>query len=82
VVDRVRLALGGRGCRSQTFLLKGRNWTEVVVNIAPVFDIIPSFVARRISWLARLVGFRDGSRSIVIFENYWFVCVVSGKCLQ
>jgi hypothetical protein len=78
----VRLALGGRGCRSQTFLLKRRNWTEVVVNIAPVFDITPSSVARRISWLARLgSGFRVGSGSIVIFENYWFVCVLSGKCL-
>jgi hypothetical protein len=41
VVERVRLAMGRRWCRSQTFLLKQRNWTEVVVNIAPVFDITP-----------------------------------------
>jgi hypothetical protein len=48
----VKLVLGGR--RSQTFLLERRNWTEVVVNDAAVFDIPPWSVARRISWLAWL----------------------------
>jgi hypothetical protein len=43
--------LYGCGCKSQTFLLERRNWTEVVVNIAPVFDITPWSMAKRISWL-------------------------------
>jgi hypothetical protein len=47
MVARVKLALGGR--RSQTFQLEQRNWTEVIVNKALVFDIPPWSVARQIS---------------------------------
>jgi hypothetical protein len=37
----MRVRLGERGRRSQTFLLKRRDGAEVVVNIAPVFDVPP-----------------------------------------
>jgi hypothetical protein len=37
----MRVRLGERGRRGQTFLLEQRNWAEVVVDIAPVFDILP-----------------------------------------
>jgi hypothetical protein len=42
----VRARLGQRGRRSQTFLLERRNWAEVVVDIALVFDIPPRPFAR------------------------------------
>jgi len=41
-------------CRSQVFLLERRKWTEVLVNKAVVFDIIPCFMTGRIDWFAQL----------------------------
>jgi hypothetical protein len=41
MVARVRLVLGERGRRSQAVLLERRNWTEVLVNKALIFDITP-----------------------------------------
>jgi len=51
VVLRVKLALGER--RSQAFLLKQRKWTEVLINKAVVFDIIPCFTGQ-IDWFTQL----------------------------
>jgi hypothetical protein len=82
MVVRVRLALGGRGRRSQTFLLKRRNWAEVIVNIALVFDIIPWSFARLGEGVSAGVD-RDGNGSgfrLVIFENHRSVCAWLGAC--
>jgi hypothetical protein len=47
VVARVRLVLGGRG--SQGFLLKLRQWTQVIVNEEVILEIILCFMTGRIS---------------------------------
>jgi hypothetical protein len=56
----VRVRLGWR--RSQTFMLERRNWAEVVVDIALVFDVIPSSVAHLGGGISAGVD-RDGNGS-------------------
>jgi hypothetical protein len=78
----IRVRLGERRRRSQTFLLERRNWAEVVVDIALVFDIplrsfaqlggrISAGVDRDGSGLRR--GF--GSVCLIISENHGPLCV-------
>jgi hypothetical protein len=56
----VRVRLGWR--RSQTFMLERRNWADVVVDIALVFDVIPSSVAQLGGGISAGVD-RDGNGS-------------------
>jgi hypothetical protein len=75
----MRVRLGERGRRSQTFLLEQRNYAEVVVDIVPVFDILLRPFTRLGGGISAGIdrdgsgsGFRHGFGSIwlVIFENY------------
>jgi hypothetical protein len=80
----VKARLGPYRRRSQTFLLERRNWAEVIVDIALVFDIPPRPFARLGGGISAGVdrdgnggGFRHGFGGVwlVIFENHRAVCV-------
>lgn len=62
------------------FLLGRENWVEVVVNLNPIFDVIPWSIG--ISWLAWF-GNSFGVRclGLVILDNHRVVCVLLGNYL-
>jgi hypothetical protein len=58
----VRVRLGQRWRRTQPFLLERRNWAEVVVDIALIFDIPPRLFAQLGGGISAGVD-RDGNGS-------------------
>jgi hypothetical protein len=78
----MRVRLGERGRRSQTLLLERRNWAEVVVDIALVFDIPPRPFAQLGGGISAGIDrdendFRHGFGSVrlVISESHRPLCV-------